>query len=138
MAADAHVGAMISSDIDDSDEESHQLTRKSNKTSIQFPQIVAESPFENDYSNLLYNGVHYSQLPIAHCRAQWNNLIVEIFDCNLKSKYYSSLKLEGYKGAKKKSTVVNQQMGQAVARRALKLGINCVRVVLEGVSSHVF
>ena len=126
-------GTMISSDIADNDLDSHELTRKTSKTDIKYPVIVAESPYENDYENLYYDGVHFSELHITHCRASWNNLIVNTYDKDMNIVYYTTAKLEGYKNAKKKSPVVNQQVGSTVARRLLKLGIKCTRVVLEGV-----
>jgi len=126
-------GTLISSDIADDDMDSHSLTRKGGKSDIQFPEIVAESPYENDYDNLYYEGVHYSELHITHCRAQWNNLIINTYDHTMKNVYYTTARLEGYKGAKKKSPVVNQQVGTIVARRLLKMGIKCTRVVLQGV-----
>ena len=64
--------------------DSHSLTRKGGKSDIQFPEIVAESPYENDYDNLYYEGVHYSELHITHCRAQWNNLIINTYDHTMK------------------------------------------------------
>ena len=132
-------GSLVSIDGNDStleelmDSEEGQISRKS-KSVVQYPSLTSHFPYENDVSTLYYNGVHYHDLPVVFAVTRWNNLICMLYDKDHKNILSTSCGKEGYRNAKKKSPVANQQVGQNVARRALKLGVNCVKVVLRGVS----
>uniref|UniRef100_F1L8D3 28S ribosomal protein S11 n=1 Tax=Ascaris suum TaxID=6253 RepID=F1L8D3_ASCSU len=80
----------------------------------------------------LYNGVRFDELPIVYIKASKNNTLVTVTDHKYKIITYTSCRLEGFKNARKKTTIAGQTTGVAAGQRLVRRGIRTVRVQVKG------
>lgn len=82
---------------------------------------------------MLFDGVRYDQLPIAHVHTSKNNTIITVTD-HIGSKFIAqgSCGTEGFKNAKKGTNIAAQATGINVGTRALKGGLTNIRVTIKG------
>uniref|UniRef100_A0A915DHV3 Mitochondrial ribosomal protein S11 n=1 Tax=Ditylenchus dipsaci TaxID=166011 RepID=A0A915DHV3_9BILA len=83
----------------------------------------------------LFNGTPYEELPVVFVKATKNNTIINTVHVrNFKSTVIinTSARKEGFKNAKKKTTIAGQATGMATAQKLLRRGIDTVRVVIAG------
>ncbi|KHN80892.1 28S ribosomal protein S11, mitochondrial [Toxocara canis] len=80
----------------------------------------------------LYNGVAFDELPIVYIKASKNNTLVTVTDHKYNIITYTSCRLEGFKNARKKTTIAGQTTGVAAGQRLVRRGIRTVRVVVKG------
>ncbi|CAD5224356.1 unnamed protein product [Bursaphelenchus okinawaensis] len=78
-------------------------------------------------------GVPFMELPMVFIKSTRNNTLISVFDHKLKSITYTSCRLEGFKNARKKTTIAGQTTGVAAGQRLLRRGINAVRVLVKGI-----
>ncbi|KJH49305.1 ribosomal protein S11 [Dictyocaulus viviparus] len=79
-----------------------------------------------------FDGILYSELPIVYIKATKNNTLVTVMDKNNNAIIYTSCRLEGFKHARKKTTIAGQTTGVAAGQRLLRRGIRTVRVQVKG------
>ncbi|XP_071845729.1 small ribosomal subunit protein uS11m-like [Apostichopus japonicus] len=93
----------------------------------------AENSSTND-SSLVFNGLPYEKIPIAHIKASYNNTIITVTD-HLSDQILvkSSCGTEGFKNAKKSTSIAGQAVGIAAAVKALAKDVKMVRVLVRGV-----
>uniref|UniRef100_A0A914UWK0 Ribosomal protein S11 n=1 Tax=Plectus sambesii TaxID=2011161 RepID=A0A914UWK0_9BILA len=75
-----------------------------------------------------FDGIPYEDLPIVHIKASKNNTIITVTDAKYQHVTYTSCKKEGFKNARKKTTIAGQTVGVAAGMRMLRRGIKTVRV----------
>ncbi|XP_064474835.1 small ribosomal subunit protein uS11m-like [Ornithodoros turicata] len=86
-----------------------------------------------DTPNMLFDGVRFADLPICHVRCSMNNTIIQITDA--KGAPLSLMKsggTEGYKNARKGTTVAAQAAAMSISSAARSRSIDTVRVVVRG------
>ncbi|VDK23097.1 unnamed protein product [Anisakis simplex] len=76
----------------------------------------------------LYNGIPFDELPIVFIKASKNNTLVMVTDYKFNIITYTSCRLEGFKNARKKTTIAGQTTGVAAGQRLVRRGIRTVRV----------
>lgn len=83
--------------------------------------------------SMLFDGVRYDQLPVAHIHTSKNNTIISVTD-HIGSKFIAqgSCGTEGFKNAKKGTNIAAQATGINVGTRALKAGLTNVKVTIKG------
>ncbi|TRY92467.1 hypothetical protein DNTS_028174 [Danionella cerebrum] len=74
----------------------------------------------------------FEELPIANIKATHNNTHIHFTDCAGVHISRTSCGAEGFKNAKKSSTIAAQVTGIAAAKKAKLNGINFVRVLVKG------
>uniref|UniRef100_A0A0R3TUV7 Ribosomal protein S11 n=1 Tax=Rodentolepis nana TaxID=102285 RepID=A0A0R3TUV7_RODNA len=84
----------------------------------------------------MYGDRAYHELPIVHITTTRNNTTVSITDCNGRSLCTTSCGCEGFKNARKQTTVAAQTVGISIGLKAQKLGIKDVRVKMRGVGAN--
>ncbi|KAI6191893.1 28S ribosomal protein S11, mitochondrial [Aphelenchoides bicaudatus] len=82
--------------------------------------------------NKEFFGIVFNELPIIHIKASKNNTIIQVFDHNCIPITYTSCRMEGFKNARKKTTIAGQATGVAAGHRLLRRGINAVRILVKG------
>ncbi|KAI6226435.1 hypothetical protein M3Y99_01293900 [Aphelenchoides fujianensis] len=80
-----------------------------------------------------YFGTPYGELPIAFIKATRNNTLIHVVNSKFKSITYTSCRLEGFKHARKKTTIAGQTTGMAAGQRLLRRGIQAIRVMVKGI-----
>uniref|UniRef100_A0A915HPP6 Mitochondrial ribosomal protein S11 n=1 Tax=Romanomermis culicivorax TaxID=13658 RepID=A0A915HPP6_ROMCU len=78
-----------------------------------------------------FNGTPFRELPICLIKCSKNNTRVFIYDAG-DLKLYTSARVEGFKNAKKKTTVAGQATGVAAGLKMLRRGYETVRCILSG------
>ncbi|XP_078703452.1 uncharacterized protein LOC144928644 [Branchiostoma floridae x Branchiostoma belcheri] len=81
----------------------------------------------------VFDGIPYNQLPVIHVFANWNNTHATCTDSTGKILAQTTCGKEGFKNAKKGTSVAAEVTGQSIATKALDLGITNVRLVLRGI-----
>ncbi|XP_035663471.1 28S ribosomal protein S11, mitochondrial-like [Branchiostoma floridae] len=81
----------------------------------------------------VFDGIPYNQLPVIHVFANWNNTHATCTDSTGKILAQTTCGKEGFKNAKKATSVAAEVTGQSIATKALDLGITNVRLVLRGI-----
>jgi small subunit ribosomal protein S11 len=79
-----------------------------------------------------FNGIPFQEIPICLIRCSKNNTKIGIRHADGRDVCYTSASMEGFKNAKKKSLVAGQATGVAGASRALRRGVDTVRVQIKG------
>uniref|UniRef100_A0AC35TJG1 28S ribosomal protein S11, mitochondrial n=1 Tax=Rhabditophanes sp. KR3021 TaxID=114890 RepID=A0AC35TJG1_9BILA len=79
-----------------------------------------------------FNGIAFEELPIVHVKATKNNTLLTATDSKHNIITYTSCRLEGFKNARKKTSIAGQTTGVAAGQRLLRRGIGTVRVVVRG------
>lgn len=87
-----------------------------------FASLVGDQPFY--------------QLPVLHIFAKPNNMFVTLTDCNGRILSKSSCGAEGFRNARKRTTVAAQTLGISIGLKSVKLGITSVRVRLRGIGPN--
>ncbi|XP_038077935.1 28S ribosomal protein S11, mitochondrial-like [Patiria miniata] len=84
--------------------------------------------------NLEFGGIPYYRLPVIHIKATYNNTHINITDHTGKRSYTrTTCGAEGFKNAKKGTTIAAQTVGIAAATKALDKGLKTVRIVVKGI-----
>ena len=84
----------------------------------------------------LYGGRAYHELPIIHITSTRNNTKAALTDCNGRSLCGTSCGCEGFRNARKQTTVAAQTVGISISLKAQKLGIKDVRVKMRGLGQN--
>ncbi|VUZ53915.1 unnamed protein product [Hymenolepis diminuta] len=84
----------------------------------------------------MYGDRAYHELPIIHITTTRNNTTVSLTDCNGRSLCTTSCGCEGFKNARKQTTVAAQTVGISIGLKAQKLGIKDVRVKMKGIGAN--
>lgn len=92
-------------------------------------------PYEVDL-HAMYGDRAYHELPIVHVTTTRNNTKVALTDCNGRSLCSTSCGCEGFRNARKQTTVAAQTVGISIGLKAQKLGIKDVRVKMRGIGSN--
>uniref|UniRef100_A0A0K0DCL4 30S ribosomal protein S11 n=1 Tax=Angiostrongylus cantonensis TaxID=6313 RepID=A0A0K0DCL4_ANGCA len=79
-----------------------------------------------------FDGIPYCELPIAYIKATKNNTLVTVMDNKNHVIIYTSCRLEGFKHARKKTTIAGQTTGVAAGQRLVRRGVRTVRVEVKG------
>ncbi|KAM7538262.1 hypothetical protein Aperf_G00000060279 [Anoplocephala perfoliata] len=79
-----------------------------------------------------YGDRAYHELPIIHITTTRNNTKITLTDCNGRSLCTTSCGCEGFRNARKQTTVAAQTVGISIGLKAQKLGIKDVRVKMRG------
>ncbi|EFP05847.1 hypothetical protein CRE_27425 [Caenorhabditis remanei] len=79
-----------------------------------------------------FDGVAYHELPLVYIRASKNNTLVTVMDNKNEVITSTSCRLEGFKNARKKTTIAGQTTGVAAGQRLVRRGIRTVRVQVKG------
>ncbi|XP_071952089.1 small ribosomal subunit protein uS11-like [Antedon mediterranea] len=97
--------------------------------------IINQKPSRIGEDSLVFNGVPFDDIAIAHIRATWNNTLVVVVDPTVTSNIVSkaSCGTEGFKNAKKGTSVAAQSAAMAAATKALDKGVKMVRVIVKGI-----
>ncbi|KAH8877402.1 28S ribosomal protein S11 isoform 4 [Schistosoma japonicum] len=103
--------------------------------SVPEPIILGHHVITEDCLTSIVENRQYYEIPILHLISRKNNLIATLTDCNGRVLNGTSCGAEGFRNARKKSTVAAQTVGISVGLKAKKLGIGAVRVILRGKGS---
>ncbi|CAD6191615.1 unnamed protein product [Caenorhabditis auriculariae] len=80
-----------------------------------------------------FDGVPFCELPIVYIKATKNNTLVQVMDYKNEDVItYTSCRLEGFKNARKKTTIAGQTTGVAAGQRLVRRGVTTVRVQVKG------
>ncbi|CAJ0567527.1 unnamed protein product, partial [Mesorhabditis spiculigera] len=81
-----------------------------------------------------FNGIPYADLPTVYVKATKNNTLVQAIDAKSRDVLmYTSCRLEGFKNARKKTSIAGQTTGVAAGQRLVRRGIRNVRVQVKGI-----
>ncbi|XP_022086893.1 28S ribosomal protein S11, mitochondrial-like isoform X2 [Acanthaster planci] len=84
--------------------------------------------------NLIFGGIPYYELPVIHIKATYNNTHINITDHTGRRSYTrTTCGAEGFKNAKKGTTIAAQTVGISAAAKALEKGLKTVRVIVKGI-----
>ncbi|XP_077329461.1 small ribosomal subunit protein uS11m isoform X1 [Lithobates pipiens] len=83
-------------------------------------------------STLQWGGRKFEELPIVHIKATYNNTHLQITSFDNTSLVRTSCGTEGFRNARKSSSVAAQTAGIAAATKAVGKGLSFVRVVVKG------
>ncbi len=72
---------------------------------------------------------------VAHIKATFNNTLITITDLNGQVLCWASAGTVGFKGSRKSTPFAAQQTAQAVAQKALRLGVKELEVQVKGPGS---
>ncbi|CAH2274278.1 28S ribosomal S11, mitochondrial [Pelobates cultripes] len=89
-------------------------------------------PFPGQSSALRWGGKTFEELPIVHVKATYNNTHVQVTSFDNQSLVRTSCGTEGFRNAKKSSTVAAQTAGISAAAKAITKGVSHVRVIVKG------
>uniref|UniRef100_A0A1I8B9R2 30S ribosomal protein S11 n=1 Tax=Meloidogyne hapla TaxID=6305 RepID=A0A1I8B9R2_MELHA len=113
-------------------EEIEGTTGSSTLLSIATSRVDEQMPSLSTMKQL-FGGIPYERLPIVVIIAKYTNTKIAVTDhqgviiCN------TSAGIEGFKHAKKKTTLAGQATGAAAAARMIRRGIRIARVVVKGI-----
>uniref|UniRef100_A0A1I8QBU2 Ribosomal protein S11 n=1 Tax=Stomoxys calcitrans TaxID=35570 RepID=A0A1I8QBU2_STOCA len=83
-------------------------------------------------SNQLFNGLPFSDIPIANIRVSPNNTIIVFTDSKGVPRLTHSCGVEGFKNARKGTNIAAQATAITVGSKALELGWKTIRVKVKG------
>ncbi|XP_018423949.1 PREDICTED: 28S ribosomal protein S11, mitochondrial [Nanorana parkeri] len=110
----------------------YQNTAGDAKTAERIPEHSLVPPVPGESSPLRWGGIKFEELPIVHIKATYNNTHIQVTSFDNKPLVRASCGTEGYKNAKKSSTVAAQTTGIAAATKSVNKGVSFVRVVVKG------
>uniref|UniRef100_A0A147BVP5 Putative ribosomal protein s11 n=1 Tax=Ixodes ricinus TaxID=34613 RepID=A0A147BVP5_IXORI len=87
---------------------------------------------DEDTPNLLFDGVRFQDLPICHIKCSLNNTILVLTDGSGKPVAMKSGGTEGYKNARKGTTVAAQAAALSFSSAAELRAIKNIRVIVKG------
>ncbi|CAG5120524.1 unnamed protein product [Candidula unifasciata] len=106
----------------------------SDKTVLPYDKIYGTSSFPTlETHSQSFNGIKYTDLPIVHVRATYNNTIIAATDSSGTFLAISSAGRVGFRNARKGTNVAAQAAAIALAGDALKKNLRTVRVCLSGI-----
>uniref|UniRef100_A0A6A7FSN6 30S ribosomal protein S11-like n=1 Tax=Hirondellea gigas TaxID=1518452 RepID=A0A6A7FSN6_9CRUS len=88
-------------------------------------------PDENT-PELLFDGIRFDDLPIVHIRVSKNNTKFHLTDAKGKSIVNHSCNMEGFKNARKKTTIAAQATGISMGMKMYGKGFRTVRARVAG------
>ncbi|XP_061819672.1 small ribosomal subunit protein uS11m [Nerophis lumbriciformis] len=106
-----------------------QETESSSKNSKEFSHVP---PLPGQDSSLRWAGKKFEELPIMHIKATYNNVQIQMTDCEGQYMVRTSCGAEGFKNRKKAMPVAAQTTGISAASKATAKGVTFVRVVVKG------
>ncbi|XP_013100022.2 small ribosomal subunit protein uS11m [Stomoxys calcitrans] len=83
-------------------------------------------------NNQLFNGLPFSDIPIANIRVSPNNTIIVFTDSKGVPRLTHSCGVEGFKNARKGTNIAAQATAITVGSKALELGWKTIRVKVKG------
>ncbi|KAM4036296.1 small ribosomal subunit protein uS11m [Anomaloglossus baeobatrachus] len=89
-------------------------------------------PMPGEESSLRWRGMKYEEVPIVHIKATYNNTHIQVTRPDNKYITRTSCGTEGFRNAKKSSSVAAQTAGLSAATKAVDKGVVHVRVVVKG------
>ncbi|CAI5451871.1 unnamed protein product [Caenorhabditis angaria] len=102
------------------------------QTSVNMNSIEARLPTAETLKTQ-FDGIPYNELPIVYVKATKNNTLVTVMDNKNEVITYTSCRMEGFKNARKKTTIAGQTTGVAAGQRLVRRGIRTVRVQVKGI-----
>ncbi|KAM9312957.1 small ribosomal subunit protein uS11m [Gastrophryne carolinensis] len=96
------------------------------------PEYSLFPPVPGEPSPLRWAGKKFEELPVVHIKSTYNNTHVQVTGSDNKSLVRTSCGTEGFRNAKKSSSVAAQSAGIAAATKAIDKGLSHVRVVVKG------
>nr|VZI22076.1 unnamed protein product [Spirometra erinaceieuropaei] len=95
-------------------------------------KVAGQSIVDEKGLNAIYGTQAFHELPIVHVYATRNNTKISLTDCNGRCLCGTTCGTEGFRNARKQTTVAAQTVGISIGLKAQKLGISAVRVKLRG------
>ncbi|OCT89749.1 mitochondrial ribosomal protein S11 L homeolog isoform X1 [Xenopus laevis] len=89
-------------------------------------------PLPGQSSQLRWGSKKFEEIPIAHVKATYNNTHIQVTSYENQSLVRTSCGTEGFKNAKKSTSVAAQTAGISAAAKAIGKGVSHVRVVVKG------
>lgn len=89
-------------------------------------------PMPGEPSSLRWRGLKYEEVPIVHIKATYNNTHIQVTQPDNKFITRTSCGTEGFRNAKKSSSVAAQTAGISAATKAVDKGVVHVRVLVKG------
>ncbi|XP_069812774.1 small ribosomal subunit protein uS11m [Dendropsophus ebraccatus] len=89
-------------------------------------------PMPGEQSALRWRGLKYEDVPIVHIKATYNNTHIQVTHPDNRFITRTSCGTEGFRNAKKSSSVAAQTAGISAATKAVDKGVLHVRVVVKG------
>ncbi|XP_054627035.1 28S ribosomal protein S11, mitochondrial isoform X2 [Dunckerocampus dactyliophorus] len=110
-------------------QEAASSSKDATESSRQFSHLP---PLPGQDSPLRWAGKKFEELPIVHIKATYNNVLIQLTDCNGQSMVRTSCGTEGFKNRRKATPVAAQTTGISTASKAAAKGVTFVRVVVKG------
>ncbi|XP_073509376.1 small ribosomal subunit protein uS11m isoform X1 [Phyllobates terribilis] len=107
------------------------ISDKSSKELGLFP------PMPGEQSSLRWRGLKYEEVPVVHIKATYNNTHIQVMQPDNKYITRTSCGTEGFRNAKKSSSVAAQTAGLSAATKAVDKGVVHVRVVVKACHQRV-
>ncbi|XP_074597546.1 mitochondrial ribosomal protein S11 [Brevipalpus obovatus] len=92
---------------------------------------VVELPDENTLQRL-FNGIPYEQVPILHCHFTKNNTKLALFSVKNELLLKHTCQTEGFRNAKKHTTVAGQVTTLAMCKSIKRDGYRAIRLAING------
>ncbi|KAM3927441.1 small ribosomal subunit protein uS11m [Leptodactylus fuscus] len=89
-------------------------------------------PMPGEQSSLQWSGLKYEEVPVVHIKATYNNTHIQVTHPDNRFITRTSCGTEGFRNAKKSSSVAAQTAGISAATKAVDKGVVHVRVVVKG------
>ncbi|CAH8624093.1 unnamed protein product [Dicrocoelium dendriticum] len=103
---------------------------------VSAPTILGHHIVTEECLTSLAGDKPFYQLPVLHVLAKKNNMFVTLTDCNGRILIRSSCGAEGFRNARKRTTVAAQTLGISIGLKSVKLGVTSVRVRLHGIGPN--
>ncbi|XP_061876863.1 small ribosomal subunit protein uS11m-like [Entelurus aequoreus] len=110
-------------------QETARSSKYSTEDSKEFSHVP---PLPGQDSPLRWAGKKFEELPIVHIKATYNNVQIQLTDCDGQYMVRTSCGMEGFKNRKKATPVAAQTTGMSAASKANAKGVTFVRVVVKG------
>lgn len=109
-------------------------TRTSNtKQNVEENKERKSTILPHSKDSLVFNGIPFEKIPVVHIKASYNNTIITVTDHVCADILLTcSCGTEGFKNAKKSTSIAGQTVGIAAATKALAKGVKMVRVMVRG------
>ncbi|KAM5172880.1 small ribosomal subunit protein uS11m isoform 1-T1 [Mantella aurantiaca] len=110
----------------------YQNTASESRIAESIPEDSLVLPMPVEVSHLKWDGKKFEELPIVHIKATYNNTHIQVTSFDHKYLVRTSCGTEGFRNARKSSSVAAQTAGIAAATKAVDKGVTFVRVVVKG------
>nr|XP_017822655.2 28S ribosomal protein S11, mitochondrial-like [Callithrix jacchus] len=111
-------------------EEKAAAPRYTNKHHASHPSIYPPIPGEE--SSLRWAGKKREEIPVAHIKASYNNTQIQVVSARYQPLARASCGTEGFRNAKKGTSIAAQTAGIAAAATARRKGMTHIQVVVKG------